>query len=218
VKGNVLRPALRLLESCPRGILPGKAESGDAALGFPALRRLRSRRRHHSPQYSRQVWPEDCGSATSMELQNFILKKGYLLATERGEHDLHNDYLVTSCEHDAKRRGARITLQRSPRDWVNRSQPERFTIDFNGVRRFKTKNGSPGGNALDRCTIRCIGFLYPQHEEVMDGYLDDQTESTQDLIIIFEDESAVKIGAETATLTAEPNQQIQPIAGKPGSG
>lgn len=134
-----------------------------------------------------------------MRLDGFELRDGYILAFGEWELDLHNDYDVVEVSNQPSSSSARIIFRRNPGDWVNATQPESITMQFERVARFLKKAGDPA-RATDGDTLQFIGFLHPDHD-VMDGYLEDLSDPSQDLILGLEDHSAVKVSAECVSLS-----------------
>ena len=133
-----------------------------------------------------------------MQLKGFQVRSGYIIAVGEWELDLHNDYDFVAADHDRATASARVLFRRSRGDWVDKSQPESVALDFDGVSRFVAQPGDPSLEG-DRKTIRFIGFLYLE-DNTMHGCLDDHSEPAQDLIVGFEDESAVKVHADLVAI------------------
>ena len=130
-----------------------------------------------------------------MQLVNFTLRAGYEILVREWELDLHNCYDLVDCTHEVASQSASIHWRRSIGDWVDSNQPQAIRLIFTDVSRFESRDGDPR-MAEDGQTIAFIGFLYPE-DDTMDGYLDDMTESTQDMIVGLEDKSAIKIHAQS---------------------
>ena len=137
----------------------------------------------------------------TMELHGFGLRRGYLLAVRGREYDLHNHYKVVAVDQDQLTATAGIRLRRCEGAWVPDGVPRGLLLRFEGVSRFRRKAGEPGLEADSRA-VHFIGFLFSD-DETMDGFLDDLTDPTQDLIIGLEDSSAYRIHAARVTVEVE---------------
>ncbi len=128
-----------------------------------------------------------------MDCDGFEIRSGYILAYSGQEFDLHNDLDVIGIAHEPSTATLSVTLRRRDGAWVARTVPHEIVLRFEQVSRFLRRAGNPE-LAADQPTIRFIGFLYP-NDETMDGFLDELTDPSQNLIVQMEDESAFKVHA-----------------------
>lgn len=133
-----------------------------------------------------------------MECAGFEIRSGYLLAYSGQELDLHNDFDVTGIVHEPSTATLSVTLRRRDEASVSRTVPQEIVVRFEQVSRLLRRAGNPA-LAADQRVIRFIGFLYPDNE-TMDGFLDAMTDSSQDLIVQMEDNSAFKVHAARVAL------------------
>jgi hypothetical protein len=131
-------------------------------------------------------------------LDGFDIRSGYILAVGKRELDLHNDYDLVEVIHGPTT-SACVKFRRTSGAWVDESAPREIVLTFAQVSRFVRKAGNPE-LAADQKTLSFVGFLHPE-DESMDGFLDDLTDPSQDLIIGMEDESALKVHAMRVTVS-----------------
>lgn len=128
---------------------------------------------------------------------NFHFTDGYAVVCDGVRADLHNDYNFDKLLVDWQSRTVTLTWHRASGEWVCTDAPRSLQLTFSNVV-FMLVNF--GGEHGDSTTVDAVGYIRSEAPAAEQGYLPDQGQDSDHLVLMWDHGGFLRIFAENAVL------------------
>jgi hypothetical protein len=134
-----------------------------------------------------------------MRLENFAVAKDNIAVEVTGLYlDLHNCYDFKGINYSVAERQIHMFWIRNDGEWVPKNQPEKITLEFSGVGRFRFRERDPAVPFTEDDCINDIGFM-PQEMWEEENYVCEHRSDADDMVISFMSGALIRIRAEAVS-------------------